>query len=324
MDLIRLLNVLSDGEYHSGVEMGRLLGVSRTAVWKALGKLEADGVALDVVKGKGYRIAGGLDLLNHEKIIAYLEGRSIHLENLYLLQEVDSTNSYLMRDDSVQQGYSACLAERQTSGRGRRGREWHSPYAKNIYLSLSFGLSGGAEVLEGLSLALGVAVANCLSSQGVKNIGLKWPNDVWVEGKKLAGILVELKGEAEYGWKVVAGLGVNVLMSEDEGSGVGQPWTSIDRVTSGAALERSLWVAALIESLIATIECYRVEGLESLLADWAKFDILQGEEVVLSVGGKSGLCHGIDQKGRLLINIDGKIEAVNAGEVSVRPNESSN
>lgn len=323
MDLIRLLGVLSDGEYHSGVEMGQLLGVSRTAVWKALGKLEADGVVVDVVKGKGYRIIGGLDLLSRDEIIEYLESRSVHLDKLHLLQDVDSTNSYLMRDDSVEQGYSVCLSERQTSGRGRRGREWHSPYAKNIYLSLSFGLSGGGEVLEGLSLALGVAVANCLSRQGVKNIGLKWPNDIWVGGEKLAGILVELKGEAEFGWKVVAGLGINVLMTEEEGRGVSQPWTSLEKVASELSLGRSMWAATLIESLIETIERYRVAGLGYLLADWSKFDILQGKEVVLSSGGLTGLCHGVDRRGRLLVDIDGEMNAVNAGEVSVRQNESS-
>lgn len=323
MDLIRLLGVLSDGEYHSGVEMGQLLGVSRTAVWKALGKLEADGVVVDVVKGKGYRIIGGLDLLSRDEIIEYLESRSVHLDKLHLLQDVDSTNSYLMRDDSVEQGYSVCLSERQTSGRGRRGREWHSPYAKNIYLSLSFGLSGGGEVLEGLSLALGVAVANCLSRQGVKNIGLKWPNDIWVGGEKLAGILVELKGEAEFGWKVVAGLGINVLMTEEEGRGVSQPWTSLEKVASELSLGRSMWAATLIESLIETIERYRVAGLGCLLADWSKFDILQGKEVVLSSGGLNGLCHGVDRRGRLLVDIDGEMNAVNAGEVSVRQNESS-
>ncbi len=315
--------MLSDGEYHSGVEMGRLLGVSRTAIWKALGKLEAEGIVLDVVKGKGYRIDGGLDLLNSEDIAAYLASRSIFLDNLYLLQEVDSTNSFLMRDDVEAKGYSLCLAERQTAGRGRRGREWHSPYAKNLYMSISFSLPGGAEVLEGLSVVLGVAIANCLSSRGVPNVGLKWPNDIWVDGKKLAGILVELKGEAEFGWKVVAGLGINVRMSEHEGMQVDQPWTSIERLVGDASLERSLWASALTESLIETIDRYRIEGLQGLLADWSKFDILQGRQVELSVGGVLGLCHGIDSRGRLLVDVNGKMSAVNAGEVSVRPNESS-
>lgn len=324
MDLIKLLKLLSDGEYHSGVEMGDTLGVSRTAVWKALGKLESDGVDLEVVKGKGYRIRGGLDLLDDGPISSYLNSKSIQMQKLSVLQEVDSTNSYLMREDAAVEGYSLCLAERQTSGRGRRGRSWHSPYAKNLYLSMSFGLVGGSEALEGLSLALGVAVAKCLSDQGIKNVGLKWPNDVWVEGKKIAGILVELKGEAEYGWKVVAGLGVNVLMTEEEGGDVGQPWTSIEIISKKSTQNRNLWAGLLIESLIKTIERYRAGGLSCLLGDWAEFDILKGKEVILSGEKGSGVCQGVDSRGRLLIDIGGEINVVNAGEVSVRPNEPSN
>ncbi|UZE95848.1 biotin--[acetyl-CoA-carboxylase] ligase [Alkalimarinus alittae] len=323
MDLVKLLEFLADGEYHSGVEMGAALGVSRTAVWKALGKLESDGVALEVTKGKGYRVRGGLDLLDYDVIVSRLQLHSDKLDSVCVLQDVDSTNSYLMRGDLLTSGYSVCLAERQTLGRGRRGRTWHSPYAKNIYLSMAFGLSGGAEVLEGLSLALGVAVANCLSDQGIQGVGLKWPNDIWVDGKKLAGILVELKGEAEFGWKVVAGLGINVLMSENDGRGVGQPWTSLELVSGKQTHDRSLWSAFLIESLIETIERYRTNGLSSLLDDWSKFDILAGKEVTLSGVEGGGVCHGVDSRGRLLVDIGGKVTVVNAGEVSVRPNEST-
>ncbi|WP_250656521.1 biotin--[acetyl-CoA-carboxylase] ligase [Alkalimarinus coralli] len=323
MELVRLLNCLADGQYHSGVEIGLELGVSRTAVWKALGKLEASGVALEVVKGKGYRIVGGLDLLSRDAIVGHLNQSSTPFERLYLLQDVDSTNSFLMREESGSDGYALCLSERQSSGRGRRGRVWHSPYAKNLYLSLSFNLAGGAEALEGLSLALGVAVANCLSANGVADIGLKWPNDIWVGDKKLAGLLVELKGEAELGWKVVAGLGINVLMSEDEGSVVDQPWTSISAVASDLSIDRSLWASLLIESLITTIERYRLCGLEGLLAEWSRFDILHGRGVQVSGSGLSGLCMGVDGRGRLLVKSGEELHAINAGEVSVRPNKSS-
>ena len=323
MELVKLLNCLADGKYHSGVEIGSELGVSRTAIWKALGKLEASGVALEVVKGKGYRIAGGLDLLNRDVIIGHLNQSSTPFETLFLLQDVDSTNSFLMREESDSDGYALCLSERQSSGRGRRGRLWHSPYAKNLYLSLSFNLAGGAEALEGLSLALGVAVANCLSANGVAEVGLKWPNDVWVRDRKLAGLLVELKGEAELGWKVVAGLGINILMNDEEGSVVDQPWTSISAVASELSIDRSQWASLLIESLITTIERYRVGGLGCLLAEWARFDILHGRSVQASGNGLSGVCMGVDDRGRLLIKSGEELHAINAGEVSVRPNEPS-
>ncbi len=324
MDLVKLLNSLADGEYHSGVELGDVLGVSRTAVWKALSKLEDMGVELQTVKGRGYRIEGGLDLLNKMEMESDLLERELPINDLHLLQSVDSTNSYLMGDDiSVPpEKYLVCVAERQTAGRGRRGRVWHSPYAKNIYVSMAFNLPGGVEVLEGLSLALGVAIANCLSERGVADVGLKWPNDIWVNNKKLAGILVELKGEAEVGWRVVAGVGVNVLMSNDGGD-IDQPWTSISSLI-GDSFSRNQWSVFLIEALIASIERYRRGGLQVLLGDWRRYDVLYKQAVVIVGTGETGVCEGIDERGRLLIDMGGEIRVVNAGEVSIRPDESSN
>jgi len=326
MDLVALLNCLADGEYHSGVELGNELGVSRTAVWKALSKLEEYGVFLEVTKGKGYRIPDGLDLLDRENMLAQLEWCSGLLHDFHLLQSVESTNSYLMADNSLvdPSHYVICMAERQTAGRGRRGRVWHSPYARNIYLSLSFNLQGGVESLDGLSLALGVAVAKCLSSQGVKGIGLKWPNDILVDGKKLAGILVELKGEAEQGWKVVAGLGLNVLMSEIEGLEIDQSWVSIASLLGGGGNSRSEWAGLIIESIISTIERYRVCGFKGLLAEWDEYDVLSQRPVMVVGSDLRGVCEGVDERGRLLMNDNGSIRVVNAGEVSIRPDESSN
>jgi BirA family transcriptional regulator, biotin operon repressor / biotin---[acetyl-CoA-carboxylase] ligase len=326
MDLVALLNCLADGEYHSGVELGSELGVSRTAVWKALSKLEEYGVFLEVTKGKGYRIPDGLDLLDRENMLTQLGQCSELLHYFHLLQSVESTNSYLMADNSlVDPGhYVVCMAERQTAGRGRRGRVWRSPYAKNIYLSLSFNLQGGVESLDGLSLALGVAVAKCLSSQGVKGVGLKWPNDILVGGKKLAGILVELKGEAEQGWKVVAGLGLNVLMSESEGSEIDQSWVSIASLSNEKLHSRGEWGVLLIESIIATIELYRNIGFIGLMAEWEKFDALSQKPVMVVGSDLRGICEGVDERGRLLMRVSGEIKAINAGEVSIRPDESSN
>jgi len=220
--------------------------------------------------------------------------------------------------------YVVCMAERQTAGRGRRGRVWHSPYARNIYLSLSFNLQGGADSLDGLSLALGVAVAKCLSDQGVKGVGLKWPNDILVDGKKLAGILVELKGEAEQGWKVVAGLGLNVLMSESDGAEIDQAWVSTASLLGGRQISRSEWGAGLIESIIATIELYKVCGFKGLLAEWKKFDALFQKAVMVVGSDLRGVCEGVDERGRLLMNVNGDLRTINAGEVSVRSDESAN
>ncbi len=325
MDLVRLLNCLADGNYHSGVELGLALGVSRTAVWKELSKLSDVGIVLETLKGKGYRIPGGVDLLDRSFLMNHWESKGLSVSRFDLLQCVDSTNSYLMLDDKdIENGeYVVCMAEQQTAGRGRRGRVWHSPYAKNLYISIAFNLIGGVDALEGLSLALGGSVADCLDSQGVGDIGLKWPNDIWVNDKKLAGILVELKGESGDGWRVVVGLGVNVLMSDIEDGIIDQPWISLIGLTNETSLTRSLWGALLVDSLITGIEEYKSEGLAGALEGWRRYDMLKGRMVEALSGGLEGLCEGVDERGRLLVNAGEGVQTINAGEVSIRPNESS-
>ena len=158
-----LLPLLADGEFHSGQDLAEAMGVSRTAVWKQVNRLVNDSVlAIESVKGKGYRIPGGIDLLDAAQVKAGLDARaSALMGRLEILDTVDSTNAHLMRL-AEQDGLTGlvCTAEQQSAGRGRRGRQWVSPYASNLYLSLLWEFTQGAAALEGLSLAVGVAVAH--------------------------------------------------------------------------------------------------------------------------------------------------------------------
>lgn len=203
-----ILNLLADGQFHSGEELGELLNVSRAAVWKHLQKMESLGIQIQSVKGRGYCIESGLDLLCANKIkniAPCIDQFNLRLE---LFSSIDSTNSYLLRHSDL--AGRICVAELQTQGRGRRGRAWVSPYAQNVYLSIGWGFDGGVAVIEGLSLAVGVAIAHALQKQGVSGIELKWPNDVLYCGKKLAGILIEMVGDPSGYCQVVIGVGVNV------------------------------------------------------------------------------------------------------------------
>jgi BirA family biotin operon repressor/biotin-[acetyl-CoA-carboxylase] ligase len=150
-----LLPLLADGEFHSGQELAGVLGVSRTAVWKQLEKLRELGLQIESVRGKGYRIRGGMELLEASRIEAGLTADSRRLlAELVVADVLDSTNAEVLR--RMERGGPsglACVAEQQTAGRGRRGRQWVSPYAGNIYLSLGWEFAGGAAALEGLSLA---------------------------------------------------------------------------------------------------------------------------------------------------------------------------
>lgn len=316
MDLNRLLSLLSDGEFHSGSELGELLGVSRTSIWKAIPSLQELSVPVEVVKGKGYRIKGGLDLLDKNKILSMLPSDIKDRVNLDILLSYSSTNDYLSSNKgSVSHNYHICLAEHQTAGRGRRGKVWVSPFAKNISLSAGFLLGGGVEALSGLSLVVGVAVAKTLECLGLKNVGLKWPNDVFVGDKKIAGILLELNGEATTSWNVICGIGLNVHMGKKDSVSIDQEWCAL---TESIAIERNIVISKLLVQLVEVLELFKDEGFQSFMDDWARFDILSGEKVAVTPNGVEGYVVGVNRQGALLIkSVDGE-HVINAGEVSVR------
>ncbi len=316
MESYELLKQLADGAYHSGSALGREFGVSRTAVWKALSKLESLGVRVESHKGLGYRIPGGLDLLDDtsikQKMVADVRSRS----DIELLFTTESTNALLLIAPSLPlDSYRFCIAEQQTAGRGRRGRQWFSPMASNIYMSCGFQFEGGVERLCGLSLVAGIACADALASVGVKGLSIKWPNDVWLNEKKLAGILVELRGEPTTGWQVVVGLGLNVWMTEESGGVIDQPWSALSDYPE---LTRNELVAKLAECMVVAFDQFREHGFSYFLARWAEYDALKGREVMLLGSEQVGVARGVDHSGALLLERAGSLQEVNAGEVSVR------
>tara|TARA_R110001592_G_scaffold363316_1_gene683698 strand:- start:1448 stop:2410 length:963 start_codon:yes stop_codon:yes gene_type:complete len=318
MDLSKLLFLLSDGGFHSGSELGLALGVSRTSIWKAVPGLQELNVPLEIVKGKGYRVNGGLDLLNKNKILSLLPVNISNLINIDLLLSHSSTNDYLSSfviKDLGLNHYHICLAEMQTAGRGRRGKSWVSPFAKNISCSISFLLEGGVEALSGLSLVIGIAVAKTLEDLGVKDVCLKWPNDVYVGEKKIAGVLVELSGEATTSWKVVCGVGLNVHMRKSDGVSIDQLWCSLD---DSLEVRRNVVVAKLIECLFTMLELFKVQGFESFMADWSRFDMLREKQIKVLPNGIEGVVVGVNLQGALIIQGDNGEHVINAGEVSVR------
>lgn len=193
-DIVRLL---ADGELHSGAAIAARLGISRTAVWKAVRKAaDQFGLDLESWRGKGYRLREPLQLLDISLIRNALPSSvQQQIGRIDLLDDVDSTNSWLMRcaGDGAPGG-SVCLAERQRAGRGRHGRSWVSPFGANIYLSILWRYPLAPAQLGGLSLAAGVAVARALAAAGAQQIGVKWPNDLHWRRRKLAGLLLEVAG----------------------------------------------------------------------------------------------------------------------------------
>ena len=319
MDIMSLVSLLSDGQFHSGSDLGRVLGVSRSAVWKSLGRLSLYGLAVESVKGKGYRLLGALDLLDQSIVCSKLSSELESHVSIDILPQVESTNSVMAeRMPSRVSTYSVLLAEMQTKGRGRRGRSWVSPFGKNIYMSLGFELVGGPECLAGLSLVAGLSVARAINGLSGAHAQLKWPNDVLVEGRKAAGILVELQGQATTGWRVVLGVGLNVSMSVQEGESIDQPWVAVGNYMD---CTRSELAGAMTNCLVEDLELFRMHGFAHFLPMWRDLDVFLGREIQVIGSQVRGVSEGVDVVGNLLIRVGEELVVINAGEVSVRRHE---
>jgi BirA family biotin operon repressor/biotin-[acetyl-CoA-carboxylase] ligase len=308
-----ILKMLADGRFHSGTAIGDTLSVSRTAVWKALQQCESLGLELHSVRGRGYRLAKPLELLDEKRIRQHCSSVPVKIS---LFEEIDSTNRWLLEQDDVHA--HVCLAERQTSGRGRRGREWLSPFAANIYLSLGWRFESGPAALGGLSLAVGVAVIRALQSLGISEAGLKWPNDILARGAKLGGILLELRGETEGPCEAIIGVGLNVAMPAGQQDRIDQQIIDVHAINNG--ISRNRLVGTLITELKTILDEFITHGFESLHAEWQALDVYRGKEVVLDTlrDKVRGMVRGVDSSGALLLECADGVRRFNAGEVSLR------
>lgn len=318
----RILQSLADGRFHSGAELGAELGISRTAVWKQMARVQALGLELHAVRGRGYRLSQPLELLDKATIAAHLPARArALLTGLDIHPQLESTNTYLRSalPAGGRSGY-ACLAERQTQGRGRRGRAWVSPFGANLYLSVGWRFSGSAANLGGLSLAVGVAAARALADAGVSELGLKWPNDLIWQQRKLGGVLLELAGEAHGPCDVVVGIGVNVSMPRSGGALVDQPWTDLRSILGDRCPSRNQLAAQLLGETLVSLAQYEQRGLEGFLGDWRQRDIVAGREVELQLPQQrlAGTALGVDESGALLVRMGASTRRFASGEVSLR------
>jgi BirA family biotin operon repressor/biotin-[acetyl-CoA-carboxylase] ligase len=318
----RLVELLADGHFRSGEWLGRELGVSRAAVWKHVRALSDLGLDIHAVRGQGYRLAAQFQPLCLERVRAALPATvAARLASIELFQEIDSTSDYLKRAPSL--GASgqgrACMAEWQSAGRGRRGRRWVSPYGSSLYLSLGWQLGSAALQSGGLSLVVAIAVLRALRSCGVEGVGLKWPNDIFYQGRKLAGILLDVSGESAGPFQVVIGIGVNCRLPASAARDIDQPWADLSQ--SGVSVDRNRLAGMILEALIQALDTFTRDGLAAFAAEWERFDLIAGRSVELQHDHEhriAGIARGIDSHGALLIDQDGDTRSFHAGEVSVR------
>ncbi|MFK7957896.1 MAG: biotin--[acetyl-CoA-carboxylase] ligase [Lysobacterales bacterium] len=317
---LALIRMLADGQVHSGVALGESLGISRAAVWKALKNLATYGLVVEQRAGSGYWLSEPLDLLNADEIAQHLTESSAKRCELVILPSCESTNSEL-RDSTMPAapGYRAVLSEHQSAGRGRQGRPWRSTFGQGVYCSIGQELDGGLDRLAAMSLVIGVGVCRALDAVGITEAGLKWPNDLWIQDKKLGGILLEADGEFAGPCRWIAGVGVNWRLTGTVD--IDQDWTDVYTLTGGQLPSRNQFCALLIEQMMLVCERFSQEGLEPFLPSFEQRDVLRGRAVSVTRGTDTmhGTAEGLTHSGELIVRSGQEVVHVSSGEVSVRP-----
>ena len=328
----KLLNILSDGEFHSGQYLADTIGVSRTAVWKLIAKFQSWQIDVYSVKGKGYKIPGGLDLIDKKRLTTLVSRKLKHFPNIELQTTIDSTSSYISNQwrknsknapvDSGSKG-SVCIAEHQTEGRGRKGNKWVSPFGANLYFSLGIELPVGLSVLGGLSLAIGIGLTEYLNKITSQQVKLKWPNDLLCDNKKIAGILVEASGDSTDTSFINVGIGINWNMPIKFAEGISQPWINLKEILP-ASIDRTELMSNLLIELDKTIESFILEGFELFNKRWSENSAFIGKKILIKskLGLENniieGVEQGIDKNGAIRVLTEQGEKSFYSGEVSLR------
>lgn len=310
---LHLISILSDGEFHSGEQLGTELGMSRAAINKHIQTVRDWGVDIFTVPGKGYSLPSPIQLLDEAQILSFLpEGR------VSVLPVIDSTNQYLLDRIVTLSSGDACVAEYQQAGRGRRGRKWFSPFGSNLYLSMYWKLEQGPAAAMGLSLVIGIIMAEVLQKLGAADVRVKWPNDLYLKDRKLAGILVELTGKTGDAAHLVIGAGINLRMREPSADSIDQGWINLQE--AGVNIDRNQLTATLLTELRLALRQFEIDGLAPFISRWRSLDNFIDRPVKLLIGEQEihGIERGIDQQGALLLEQDGVIKPYIGGEISLR------
>ncbi|MCX7628276.1 MAG: biotin--[acetyl-CoA-carboxylase] ligase [Methylophilaceae bacterium] len=317
-----LLRLLADGQFRSGEALARHFGVTRATVWNAVQQAERMGVKVYSVRGRGYRLPTPVDFLDHQRVRGHLAGLADRLW-LQFHEVTDSTNTLLMRLASEGAPHGTCVvAELQRNGRGRRGRMWHSGLGSGLTFSLLWRFDQGASALNGLSLAVGVALARALEELGMPEILLKWPNDVQYRHRKLAGILIELQGDAFGPSAAVIGVGLNVRQPAEVHVAIGHPVASLEEIWSDA-IDRNYLLAVMLRHMVAVLDEFGQVGFRRLRDEWQARHAYHQQKVrlLLPDGTETeAMVQGVDEDGALLADAGAGPQRYASAEISLRGN----
>ena len=318
--LFPLLRRLSDGRFHSGQALADEFGLSRASIFNVLGQAEAMGLAMHAVRGRGYRLPEPIEWLDGNAVVQHL-GPAAGAFTIQVLESVDSTNTALMAAalNGAADGTMLC-SEHQQSGKGRRGRAWHSVPGGSLTFSTLWRFDNGLQSLAGLSLAVGLAIARAVNRHSVHPARLKWPNDVLVDHRKLAGILVEVQGDMNGAAFAVVGVGLNVRLNEAQRDAVDQ--AVVDLAEMGVTAGRNRLLADCLLELHAVLAQFRQHGFAVLREDWQALDAYAGKPVALNLPDARsvhGIASGVDDTGAFLLrDAASGVIPYSGGEISLR------
>jgi len=316
----RLLTYLSTTECRSVEDIGDELGCSLAEVTRHIEALPDIGIELDEVSDRGFVLKEPLELLDKNLIMESLAPAvRAQLRGLNIESSLDSTNSALKRLPRVAQHATLILAEHQSGGRGRRGRQWHSPFGRNLYLSLGWMFDRPLTELSSLPLVVALATAQALSRAGLKGHQVKWPNDLILDGQKLCGCLVEVQGDVSGPCHAVLGAGINVHMPVSvAGSRIDQPWTDLNSHLPDCS--RNGLAVLLIEALVEQLGLFAEQGFTPFQGHWQQMDVLNGKRIDVWTANSSfkGIARGVDDSGALRLDTGKEILSLHSGEASLR------
>jgi BirA family biotin operon repressor/biotin-[acetyl-CoA-carboxylase] ligase len=321
----QLLNLLADGEFHSGEILAGQLGVSRATVFNALAGIADYGVLLQRIRGRGYRLARRWERMEQGEAARWL-GKDAGQFDIEILPQAASSNTLLLQRaglDVANGGApsgSVLAVELQTAGRGRMGRIWHSGLGSSLTFSLLWRFDCGLNALPGLSLAAGVAIVRALNKLGAQGVQLKWPNDILTEQGKLAGVLIEAHGDMLGPSAVVIGIGVNCTLPASLVAQIGQPACALDEVCAAMPTRNQL-LAVLLRELARMLQQFAQGGFAALREEWERYHVHQDRPIHLQMAdGQTvhGIVRGVSDSGELCMETAQGMRRFNSGEVGVR------
>ena len=323
----KLLKILSDGNAHSGARLGESLGITRSAVWKLIRRLKQEmGVPIEAKTNQGYRIEESFELLDLRKIKSYVSANyHTYIKKSIIFDEIPSTNNYLLEQlQNKNHEIAICLAEMQTAGRGKFNRSWVSPFGNNIYLSILWHFLNDLPQLSGLSLVIAVAIIRALKKYGISHdITVKWPNDIMWRGRKLGGVLIDLRGEFNFNCDAIIGVGLNLYLPGSLKKSFDFPATDLTEITQ-CFPERNKLIAYLLEELFEVLTAFQKQGFQPFMQDFAAVDSALNKPVRITLGKDSyhGIGRGVDEDGFFLLETEaGAIKRFSCGEASLREQE---